>query len=240
MLVEFVGGSGVGKSTLIARVLSRLVEDRQSVELSGDALCQSSLVRFIRHEGLRNAWYCITVFPTYLALLRHSPELRETLKIPVKCVGWERVDRIRSNVRLVGCHRRLVDTAKNTTVLVDEGILASVNNPFVSSDWAPDYSSLEQFADSVPLPDRIIHVVAAPDIVRSRTAKRMDKPRCLRGRGERDQRLFLERGLDTFERLTRHARIAGRTLRIDTSDESGVATEANVGRILKHLGMRTR
>lgn len=235
MIVEFVGGSGVGKSTLLEAVRRRA---------TGRVISTAELVmdrpgrRWITHPKAMNLVADVTVLPSFLRgperdrafvrfafdrLRRHAPST------------FAKVNYLREVVRDVGKHELAARAAADAMVLVDEGAVLTASHLFVYSDGVLEQAELERFADLVPLPDRIVYVTAPVDVLVERSMRRRDRRRELATDDRAEVERWTARALEVFDRLVAMPRLRDRTLVIDTAEDSPEARRAAADLVLAFL-----
>jgi hypothetical protein len=99
------------------------------------------------------------------------------------------------------------------TVLVDEGTIHAAHNLFVHVDREVNRDQLQDFAECVPLPDIVVYVRSREDTLVERTLER-GHPR-IPNPTPQVVASFVRQAVVTFDTLSRHKRIAPRTLVIE-------------------------
>jgi dephospho-CoA kinase len=240
MIVELVGTSGAGKTTL-ARMLGRHGGPEAPVILSSDLIMDRPGRRWITNPTARNLVADVTAFPSFL---RGPQRDREFVRF-----AWGRLKRyapsrtaklnyLREIVRNVGTHELARRSEANATVIVDEGAVLTAYHLFVYSRASFGQDDLERFAGLVPLPDRIIHVTAPLDVLVDRAMRRPDRRReLLVDRVEVERRIA--RALDVFEGLVQTPAIRERALTIANVDGSRESRRALVSQVSSFIHDRT-
>jgi len=240
MIVELIGCSGAGKTTLTG-----LVRDREGwgvpVVSIDDLIMDRWGVRRIRDPKGRNLVADVTVLPSFLRgldrnaafvrfaarrLLRHAPST------------FAKVNYLREVVRDVGKHELARRASDGATVLVDEGAVLTAYHLFVYSDAPVDREALDAFAELVPLPDRIVYVTAPLEVLVDRSLRRPDRRRELAAGDRRDLERWIARAVEVFDGLVASPRIRERLLVVDTADGSSDGRAAVATQIARFIGDR--
>ena len=242
MIVEFVGASGAGKTTL-AGLLGQRGGTADPVILAADLIMDRPGRRWIKNPRAMNLAADVTVLPSFLRgpdrdrdfvrfafdrLRRHAPS------------RFAKYNYLREIVRDVGKHELAKRTGANATVLVDEGAVLTAYHLFVYSDAPFDQTDLDRFADLVPLPDRIVYVTAPLDVLVDRAIRRSDRRRELARADRAEIERWIARAVEVFDGLVASPQIRDRTLVVDNADGSLAGQEAVVSRIAAFIDDRTR
>lgn len=207
MIVEFVGCTGAGKTTVADAVVRRLrgegwvVRDhcrrRSTMWVSlGDA-CVTPLCLLTALRGWPH-------YPRFLRVVWGAMQARGPGPL------WT-LARATAAVRLLGTHAWRTRYAQSVIRVVDEGLFGTAHLAFLalSPPLAPD---LALFAATIPLPDVIVLVDAPVDILVQRALTRSDPPRELRGRSSDFVRACLANVQAAFAGLAQAPRVAPRVI----------------------------
>ncbi len=236
MIVEFIGCSGAGKTTL-AREIERIGGARRSI-LATELVVDRPGLRWINDPTAVNLVANVISFPPFLRALgrekdfvafafdrlrRHAPS------------SFAKYNYMLNVVRKIGVHEMARRAASRNTVLIDEGAVLSAYQLFVYSDAPFDQLDLERFARLVPLPDRVVYVRAPLDVLVERAMTRSDPRRELAGRRGNELRRSLERAIALFDGLARTEPIRDRLVTVDMGDESSQTRDAVVREVSRFL-----
>ena len=239
MIVEFIGASGSGKTSL-ARAVARTWGDDDAVITAWDLVLEHvhppgvsarmtnvvadlySIKEMVRLGRKHRAFLAYAVG----RLRNHRPIRLQTLNY------------CRSVVRRLGVDQLARRNASGRVVLVDEGTMLAAYLLFVYGNCEFDHEDLVEFTEMVPQPDCIVHVRAPLLSVIERTQARSDPPRELRGLDRRELGIYRARAADMFGSL-----MAAPTLRsrfIEVENVAGTKSEremlaADVAASLKML-----
>lgn len=206
MQVELIGCTGTGKTTLARRIIAA-APARGVCAQFGDQLA-------LRHLGLgrlapglpRTLLFDLGLLTVGLATLPAHQSIdrlaiREIQALPPAVPVGQRLNLVRNVLKKSGLYEmiRRVDHDQTLT-LVDEGTLHAAHNLFVHVSVKPNLRQLSTFTRMVSLPDVAICLASEPGILVRRTLARGHAR--IPSRTEADVRLFVNRALLTFSRLT--------------------------------------
>lgn len=241
MIVEFIGSSGAGKTTLIEQLKRRRDAVAPLVSVT-DLILDRRGRRWIRDPIARNVVVDITVSPSFVrALDRNGDFVRFAFRRLSRHAPstFARYHYMRQVVRDVGKHELARRARTNATVMVDEGALLTAYHLFVYSNAPFDRSDLERFAHLVPLPDLIVYVRAPLDALVERAVKRPDRRRELTGYDREGVKRWMARAEDVFEGLAATHPLRDRLLSVDNAESSPEGQEEAVSRIAAFIHDRT-
>jgi len=241
MIVEFIGCSGAGKTTLAAEI-ERIGGPRPTISGTG-LIVDHPGVRWISDPTAVNLVADVISFPPFLRALgrqkdfvtfafdrlqRHAPS------------PFARYNYMLNVVRKLGVNEMARRAASRKTVLIDEGVVLSAYQLFVYCDAPFGHADLERFARLVPLPDRIVYVRAPIDLLVDRAMTRLDRRRELAGRTLDELRRSLERAIELFDGLAMTEPIRERLLTVDIGDGSARTRDAAVRKVARFVSPPVR
>jgi thymidylate kinase len=235
MIVEFIGCSGAGKTTLARELEARIDPPRQVVR-AVDLVMDRPGLRWISDPMAINLVADVVSFPSFLrarerAFVRFAFD-RLRRYAPSTFAKYNYMLNI---VRRVGVQHMSRRAALEKTILVDEGVVLSAYQLFVYSDAPFNQADLDRFARLAPMPDQIVYVKAPLELLVERAMRRPDQRRELVGRSRRDVEERLARAVDLFDGLAATPPIRERLLVVEIGDDSVASQEEAVRRVSSFL-----
>lgn len=231
MIVEFVGSSGAGKTTLAFEVQRRLARKAQvvtSFELAAGLLG----LRRVANPTLQNLAQDLVALPFFFrALFRHRAFVAYALRSLARQsrFSFYTANYLRSIIRKIGIYEVSKRYGHDRIVLVDEGTVLSAYLLFVFTRNVVAQEEIEAFASLVPLPDLVVCVEAPLDSLVQRSLRRGDVRREMRSKNEEEVEEILNRAAELFGRLAESERIRDRVLVVAnpaaTEGERGIVAD---------------
>lgn len=223
MMVEFIGGTGAGKTTVAAAVQRRLASRGEAVT-APDLVASLVGLRPLSRSLHRNLTCDLVGLPFVLGSLgRHAAFLRFVLQVLARQrPTLQAANRVRSTLRKIGVYEIIQRYGGGRIVLVDEGTVLHAHNLFVYTSQECSSTDLDRFARVVPLPDVVVHVTAPLAVQIRRSLERSDPPREIRSRDPRLVELYVARASALFEALVGIPNVGERVVRVDNpGDQPG-------------------
>jgi thymidylate kinase len=221
VIVEFIGCTGAGKSTLVEALRHHNIDGKLAVSMPELVLGDALLDR-VSHPTARNVAQELASLPYLVASApRHHAFLRfaaSTLTASAPS-ALHRANRLRGVARRVGMLELATRRCPTRVALADEGTaLLAYMLVLDGRDPAEVDTDLARFAELVPLPDLVVHVRAPIDMLVARALARIDRGRQLGGlRHEALERLIVNT-VDVFDRLASAPRLVSRVLAVESTD----------------------
>jgi thymidylate kinase len=230
LIVEFIGVTGVGKSTLLAAVQEYLAEQGVRVAAAEDAILARHGFAYPHRPRLRSALVSVLAlkpFGRYL-LSRDGRRLsRLACGSILRGMGslWTGAGLFRNFLKRIGQHFLLEnlreEIADHDVILCDEGVVHAAHNLFVHTRREPQREEIEQFGRLVPRPDVLVWVTAPT----SQSAEVILRRGHSRVRATTSAaRTFAEHGHAAFEMLASVAELSERMVRVDNTLQGAEAT----------------
>lgn len=162
MIVEFVGSTGAGKTTLASEVQRRLAKQAQVVT-SFDLVADLLGLRRVTSPTIRNLFQDVVGLPFFIdSLYKHRTFVVFALKTLARHRSYTflTVNYLRSIVRKLGTYEIIKRYNHDRIVLVDEGTVLSAHLLFVYTSIIYSQEDIEKFASLVPLPELVVYVEA--------------------------------------------------------------------------------
>jgi thymidylate kinase len=220
MIIEFIGSTGAGKTTLISAVQRRLAA-KAEVMTSFERVASPVGLRRVTNPTARNLIQELVGFPFFIgSLFRHKALIVFILRMLARQASFSffMINNLRSLERKLAVDEILKRRQRNKIILVDEGPLLLAHNVFVYSGASYSGEEIARFAALVPLPDIIIYIKAPLDILVQRSLLRADPPREMKSRNRELVEKHINRALEMFDQLVAAQNIKGRLLIVENSD----------------------
>ncbi len=214
MVVEFIGSTGAGKTTLITEVQRRLAETAH-VTIASDLTAGLLGLGRVAHPTARNLIQDIVSLPFFVSsLYQHRAFVVYTLETLARRKGnpFFSANYLRSIVRKIGTYEIAKRYNHNRIILVDEGTVLSAHLLFVYNSTVYSQEDIEKFASLVPLPELVVYVQAPVDSLVQRSLRRSGAPREMRSQNQMLVEKYVSRASEMFDRLTETKRIRDRVL----------------------------
>ena len=222
MIVELIGATGAGKSTL-ARELVRRGLESGPVRMATDLVTDRPGRRWVENPHAVNLLADAAALPPFL---RSFHEHRDLVRFAFGRLrrhapsAFAKANYLRNVVRKVGVHELTRRADPAVTLLNDEGTILIAYQLFVYTDEAPTPSEIERFARLVPLPDLVVHVKAPTDLLVERAMARPDVRRELAGLDGERIGSWIRRAIAVFDALAGSDAIRDRVVTIELADAS--------------------
>jgi hypothetical protein len=233
-VVEFIGVTGVGKSTLIAAVAESLLLQGVRVRTAEDLILARCGLAFVRHPKLRSALVHLLAVPPFLRFLC-TRRGRRLSRLAVGSIArsmsgiWTGAGLLRNFSKRIGCHLLLEKASRQMRdcelILCDEGVVHAAHNLFVHTATEPNAEAIVLFGQMVPKPELLVWVTAPT----SQSAAVILQRGHSRVHGTSVAALaFAEHAHATFELLSSLDGLRERIHRVDNSTDGGEASEAAI------------
>jgi thymidylate kinase len=220
MIIEFIGSTGAGKTTLISAVQRRLAA-KAEVMTSFERVASPVGLRRVTNPTARNLIQELVGFPFFIgSLSRHKALIVFILRMLARQASFSffMINNLRSLERKLAVDEILKRRQHNEIILVDEGPLLLAHNVFVYSGAGYSGEEIARFAALVPLPDIIIYIKAPLDILVQRSLLRADPPREIKSKNPGLVEKHINRALEMFDQLVAAQNIKCRLLIVENSD----------------------
>jgi thymidylate kinase len=222
MIVEFIGSTGAGKTTLINEVRCRLVKTGR-VTTSIDLATSLLGLKGLTNPTLQNLAQEFISLPFFIGTLyKYNEYLRHTIKLFWRKTNFsmQTIHNLRSLERKIGMYEIAKILGKDQVILVDEGpILALYMFVSVKNTHTPE--EITRFIDLLPLPDLVIYIRASIDTIIERTVRRADPPREVDRKNPAQMEEYIKRTVAMFDQLTQAENIRPRLLVVESLDIGG-------------------
>ena len=135
MIVEFIGSTGAGKTTLISEVRRRLAKTAE-VRTSFDVVAARLGLRAVTHPTAQNLIQELVGLPFFIrSLTRQKAFVAFALRLLARQANFTvfTINNLRSLQRKIGVYEIIRRYAHDRIILVDEGTVLLAHNVFVYS-----------------------------------------------------------------------------------------------------------
>jgi thymidylate kinase len=219
MIVEFIGCTGAGKTTLINEVRARLTETVEVVT-AHEIIARQVGLGVSYNPTLRNLVEECACLPHFLGSLhRHRAFVALTVRLFAResRLSLAAVSNLRSIVRKIGGYEIARRHDPDAVVLVDEGP-AQAAHMFAFNAAPPGPAEVARFAGLLPLPDVFVYVRTPVESLVRRTQDRPDPPRQMLDEPAASTEAHVRAAIAIFDRLAQAESLRGRTVIADNTD----------------------
>jgi len=215
MIVEFVGSTGAGKTTLASEVQRRLAKQAQVVT-SFDLIADLLGLRRVTNPTIRNLIQDLVGLPFFIgSLYKHRAFVVFALKTLARHRSYNTfftINYLRSIVRKIGTYEIIKRYNHDRIILVDEGTVLSAHLLFVYTSTICSQEDIKKFASLVPLPELVVYIKAPVESLVQRSLQRSDARKEMRSKDQKVVEEYVRRAAEMFDRLTKTERIRDRIL----------------------------
>jgi thymidylate kinase len=221
MIVEFIGSTGAGKTTLIKHIL--YVSQREGINavVGNDFVLKQSRLDGIKSYLFRTILINLISMVACLATWRNNLEfylfaIRIILELPGTVTRFEKLFLMKNVLKKIGIYEIIRRHGSEQQVyLVDEGTLHVAHNLFVQVSGEADINDLSTFAKLVPLPHVVVYVRQDESVLIERTLARGHKR--VPDHSFADAAHFVKQAVNMFDELVQNPAIEGRLLVVDSA-----------------------
>lgn len=221
MIIEIVGPTGAGKSTL-ARRLSDVLGGQEAAPLATDLVMTNKLLGRLDNAQVANLVQDVRGLPHLARTLPAHADLLRLSATMLRAHAPTRLDLIlnaRSVLRRLGMYELARNRSGGRCVLLDEGPLLIAYHLFVYSTADLARAPLDTFAAALPPSDLVVYLRSPLPVLVARAFSRPDRRRQIAGLTEAQAEAPLRRALDVFDRLTEMTPLAERTVVLDNDSD---------------------
>jgi len=237
VIVEFIGSTGAGKTTLISEVQRRLAKAAEATT-SFDLVAAPLGLRGVTHPSARNLIQELVGLPFFIGSLnRHKTFVAFALRMLARQANFTifTLNNLRSLERKIGVHEIIRRYKRERIILVDEGTVLLAHNVFVYSSAFYTPEEIDKFANLIPLPDVIVYVRVPMDSLIRRSLQRADPPREMKSKNRAQIETYVNRAVTLFEQLVSAENIRSRVLIVDNPESADGGCEAAVDTIIEFV-----
>lgn len=236
MIVEFIGVTGSGKTTLINQVRQNVARSRDTISISDLVIGMVGLQR-IKNTTARNLLQETISFPYFLsAYPNYSEFITHTIKLFSRNSSFSvmTINNLRSIERKIGGFEIAQRQDPNKVILVDEGPFLTAHM-FAFNDTPISQKELEHYISLLPLPDLIVYIKASMDVLVERSLSRSRPPREMSSRNRGENEEYIKRAVSLFDQMVASNDLQPRMLIVDNSSPEPIEIEQTVDQISKFI-----
>lgn len=219
MIVEFVGSTGAGKTSLISKIHYKLAQTT-AVITQFELIAAPLGLKSVRHPTVQNLLQEVVAFPFFVGSLnRYKKFLVHTIRTFSDNTKFSihRINNLRSLERKIGLYEITKRYKRGQIILVDEGpILAA--HMFVFTGSTTKASEIARFAELLPLPDLIVYIKAPVEVLVRRALQRPDPPREMGSKDPAMTEKYVRSATAVFDQLMEAESIKSRLLIVNNPD----------------------
>lgn len=219
MIIEFIGSTGAGKTTLIKRVLSTGERAGANTVLGTDFVLRQSRLHGVKNPLARTilinliapfvalaAWHNNRAFYRFVA--------QSILELPGTVPWLERLVLAKNILKRVGVYEMIRrHGAEQQLYLVDEGTLHVAHSLFVQVAGEVDHQGLSTFASLVPLPHVAVYLQQEEAVLVARMLARGHQR--VADRSVAAAAHFVHQAVTVFDELVQNPAIATKVVVVD-------------------------
>jgi thymidylate kinase len=220
LIVEFIGSTGAGKTTLIEEVRHSLAK-KVAVATPFDLVAERLGVRGVTNLSAQHLIQELVGLPFFLrALNQHKEFVVFTLRMLARQANFTffTINNLRSLERKIAAYEMIRRMNHERIILVDEGTVLTAHNVFVYTSAIYTPEEIARFASLVPLPDTIVYIKAPVDVLVQRSLQRTDPPREIKSKNRTQIEKYIVRAASMFDQLVKAENIQCRLIIVEYHD----------------------
>lgn len=232
MIVEFIGVTGSGKTTLINQVRHKLSSSWE-VTTSSDLVTGLVGLQGIKNVTAKNLLQETISFPYFLGSFpNHSQLISQTIRLFSRntSLSVTTINNLRSIERKLGGLEIAQRQDQNKVILVDEGPFLTAHM-FAFNDTPITKEEIKEYRRLLPLPDLIIYIKATTEVLLERSLNRSRPPREMKARNQSENEEYIKRAESLFDQMVDSSNIQSRMLIVDNSSPDLNAIDQTVEKI---------
>ena len=236
MIIEFIGCTGAGKTTLIKEVQRQLAKTAE-VTNSIDLVLGPLSLQKVTNPTIQNFIQELVSFPLFIrSLYKYKAFMLYTLRLFLRnsSISIGTINNLRSLERKIGMYEITSRCSKDRIIFVDEGPILAVHMfAFTGAAYTPQ--EIAKFADLLPLPDLVVYIGASVDTLVKRTLQRVDPPREMKSKNLAQTERYAKSAVTIFDQLVQAENIRCRLLRVESPDFAEQGYDKVVGYISESI-----
>jgi thymidylate kinase len=237
MMIEFIGSTGSGKTTLIKAVQQELAK-AASVSTAFHQIATPLGLRGVTHPTAQNLIQEVVGFPFFvLSLWRNRKFVLFAMRMLVRerRLTFFMLNYLRGLERTIGVYELIRKCPPDQYILVDEGTVHLAHSLFVFNEARFCPEDVAEFASLVPLPHVLIYIRAPIDNLIERSLQRSDPPREMQSKDPAQVERYMKRAVSLFEQLAHVESMQKRILIVDNPESATPEREAVSAHVCQFL-----
>lgn len=218
-LIEFIGCTGAGKSTLTGRLLRQCRDRGLDAWMGYDFVLRQVRLEWVKGRAPRGLIVSLVALCACQATWRSNRQFfrfvfQAIWRLPAEVAWLEKLDICRNVLKNIGIYEIIRRRAGDRqVVLLDEGPLQTAHYLFVHVSVEPNMADLATFIGLAPLPDAVVYVTESEAVLAERTLARGHKR--IPAGSQAHVRRFVRRAVEVFDSLAQRLALAGGLLVVE-------------------------
>jgi len=229
MQIELIGCTGVGKSTLVNKMLHSCREKGFVASTGDQFVLKQVMLDWIKNYFIRAVLVDIFTLSVCMFTLKSNLKFYRLVievvhQLPSTVTWFEKLNIIRNALKKLGAVEIIRHMNTNDQIVIlDEGIIHTAHYLFVQPQATPPMEHLANFLQLIPLPDVVIYLQEDETILVERTLAR--KHRRIHNHPHNSVKEFIKNAIDTFNRIKHDPAVNERLILIN--GDGDIKTAAN-------------
>ena len=219
MIIEFIGSTGAGKTTLIKHILYSCEREGIDAVVGTDIVLKQSQLNGIKSDLLRAVLVNLISLSASLAAWRNNPEFyrfvfQMILKLPGRVPWVQRLLLAKNILKRIGIYELIRRRGTEQQIyLVDEGTLHVAHSLFVHLAGQANRHDVSTFASLVPLPQVVVYLRQDEAVLVERILTRGHAR--VPDHSVTDAAHFIKQAVNVFDELVQNPAIEQRVVVVD-------------------------
>lgn len=219
MQIELIGCTGVGKSTLVKKMLQSCREKGIVASTGDQFVLKQANLDWVRNYIFRTILVDIITLSACLLTFRSNSKFYRLVievihKLPSSVNLFEKLNIIRNTFKKLGTVEIIRYRNSNQQIIfLDEGTIHTAHYVFVQISTAPPMKYLSRFLQLIPLPDVVIYLQQDEAVLVERILAR--NHRRTHDRSYPSVKAFIKNAVDTFTEIEHQPAVKSKLIIID-------------------------
>ena len=232
MIIELIGCTGVGKSTLVNRLLHSLRENGIIASTGDQFILKQVKLNWIKIYPIRTLLVDLFTFLACIKTYRKNNDFYRLVfkiihQLPASISLFEKMNIMRNTFKKLGSYEIVrYRNSRQQTVVFDEGTIHSAHYLFVHTSVSPPFEHISRFLQLIPFPDTIIYLQKDEELLIERAISRKHKR--LNDLTYQTAKVFIANAIRTFSKIEIHPAIIARLILVNHDGEVKPASASNL------------